>query len=206
MLDTEPDILPNYPFRRSMFFVFTFLFLAPVTLLTSLFALMNLSEVSPVPQVLAANDYPATQIYAPLPDTRPSVAIAPDKADARTEIIRQYLEYYNSPMSEHAALLVATADMYDLDFRLTTAIAQQESNLCKKIPPGSHNCWGWGIHSAGSLGFESYEEAIETVSRGIKQEYIDKGYNTPEEIMSKYTPLSNGSWAAGVSSFMAEMQ
>lgn len=190
-----------------MFFIFTFLFLAPITLLTSLFALMNLSNVEPVPQVLAASaPEGASQIYAPQKQERPSVSMEPERADARTAIVRKYLDYYNSPMIDHAALLVATADVYGLDFRLLTAIAQQESNLCKKIPPNSHNCWGWGIHSEGSLGFRTYEEAIETVSRGIKQEYIDKGYNTPEEIMAKYTPLSNGSWAHGVSSFMAEMQ
>ena len=102
--------------------------------------------------------------------------------------------------------IIQIADYYDLDFRLTTAIAQQESNLCKKIPPGSHNCWGWGIHSRGSLGFDSYTDALDAVSKGLKFEYLDKGLSTPEEIMSKYTPLSNGSWAQGVSKFMEEME
>ncbi|KKU47808.1 MAG: hypothetical protein UX67_C0028G0001, partial [Candidatus Woesebacteria bacterium GW2011_GWF2_46_8] len=98
------------------------------------------------------------------------------------------------------------ADRYELDYRLTTAIAQQESNLCKIIPPGSNNCWGWGIHSAGTLGFDSFEEGIETVSAGLRKEYLDKGFRTVEEIMSKYTPLSNGSWATGVTKFMSEME
>jgi len=98
------------------------------------------------------------------------------------------------------------ADKYGLDFRLTTAIAQQESNLCKKTPAETYNCWGWGIHSKGTLGFEDYPHGIETVSRGLRKEYLDKGYLTVEDIMSKYTPLSNGSWAMGVSTFMAEMQ
>ena len=106
----------------------------------------------------------------------------------------------------YANNVVTAADKYKIDFRLITAIAQQESNLCKIIPPDSHNCWGWGINSNGSLGFNSYEEAIDTVSKGLKEEYIDKGYTTPEQIMSKYTPLSNGSWAFGVNKFLTEME
>jgi hypothetical protein len=89
---------------------------------------------------------------------------------------------------------------------LTTAIAQQESNLCKNYPDGTYNCWGWGIHSQGTLGFSSFTEGIELVTKGLKENYIDKGYLTPETIMTKYTPLSNGSWANGVSKFLSEME
>jgi len=78
----------------------------------------------------------------------------------------------------------------------------QESNLCKHIYPGSYNCWGWGIYGNKVTRFSSYEEAIETISRGLKKNYIDKGYTTPEEIMRKYTPPSDGSWAFGVNTFL----
>ena len=105
-----------------------------------------------------------------------------------------------------ASEIVETSDRYGLDYRLTTAIAQQESNLCKKIPPESNNCWGWGIHSRGTLGFASFSEGIDEVSRGIRKKYLDKGFLSIEEIMGKYTPLSNGSWAEGVTKFMAEME
>ncbi|MCD6226067.1 hypothetical protein J7J95_03265 [bacterium] len=126
--------------------------------------------------------------------------------DARPILIRQYLEYYHSPLLPYADFIFAVSQMYGLDYRLLVAIAQQESNLCKKIPPESHNCWGWGIHSRGTLKFSSYPEAIEAVARGLKEEYIDKGLTTPEQIMKKYTPLSNGSWAAGVRQFMEEIE
>ena len=45
--------------------------------------------------------------------------------------------------------------------------------------------------------------------RALKEEYIDKGLKTPEQIMVKYTPPSiktGGSWAKGISSFMFELQ
>lgn len=146
------------------------------------------------------------KVYASLPSSFPSVSGEVESKDARSEIIRQYLEYYNSPLVPYSDLIVATADKYGLDYRLITAIAQKESNLCKIIPPDSYNCWGWGIHSKGTLKFSSYEEGIETVSEGIRQNYIDKGYTTISDIMGKYTPLSNGSWATGVIQFMKQMQ
>ena len=114
--------------------------------------------------------------------------------------------FYNSPLAPYADLLVQKADEYGLDFRLTTAIAQQESNLCKKIPDDTFNCWGWGIHSQGTLAFDSYNQAIDIVTLGLKQKYIDEGLTTPEAIMERYTPLSRGSWAEGVSQFLSELE
>ena len=40
----------------------------------------------------------------------------------------------------------------------------------------------------------------------LKREYFDKGLNTPELIMKKYCPNSNGSWALGVQQFIDEME
>jgi len=126
--------------------------------------------------------------------------------DARPLIIKRYLDYYQSPLAPYSEYIFEISQQAGMDYRLLVAIAQQESNLCKKIPDDSYNCWGWGIHSRGTLRFSSYTEAIKIVSEGIKENYIDKELETPEQIMSKYTPLSNGSWAAGVSQFMEEME
>jgi hypothetical protein len=127
-------------------------------------------------------------------------------ADAVPEIIKDYLRRYRSPLLPYADFLINTAINYGLDPRLLVAIAQQESNLCKKAPEGSFNCWGWGIHSRGTLTFSSYPEGIEAVAKGLAQNYLGKGLTTPQEIMSVYTPLSAGSWAKGVQQFLDEMQ
>ena len=74
----------------------------------------------------------------------------------------------------------------------------QESTLCKNIPKNSYNCWGWGIYGNKITRFESYEQAIETVSKGLKENYIDQGLVTTYQIMQRYTPSSNGSWANAV--------
>jgi hypothetical protein len=137
------------------------------------------------------------------------VTSAVETADSRPELISSFLERYNSPLKPYdyfGTFLVKTADQYEIDFRLLPAIAMQESNLCKAAPEGTHNCLGFGIHSKGTLGFPSYEAAFERAARELKKNYIDKGLVTPEQIMTKYTPSSNGSWANSVNQWMAEMR
>lgn len=126
--------------------------------------------------------------------------------DARVEMLKQFFSKYNSPLEPYAEHVVQTADKYNMDFRLIPAIAMQESNLCKKIIKGSHNCWGFGIYGKKVTRFKDYPEGIETVSKGLAKNYLAKGLVTPEQIMTKYTPSSNGSWAFGVNQFMKELQ
>ncbi|HKC04395.1 MAG TPA: hypothetical protein VKC54_00770 [Patescibacteria group bacterium] len=187
-----------------------FFTLTPITLGISLYSLFSL-KVSAVQTQKTENNIVTTpvsglSVYASLPTLLPSVSASIGVSDARPEMIRQYMDYYNSPLSPYADLIVKTADKYGIDYRLIVAISQQESNICKIIPPGSYNCWGWGITGTDSLGFDSFEQGIDTVSKGLRENYLDKGYTTIEQIMSKYTPLSNGSWANGVSSYMGLMQ
>ncbi len=126
--------------------------------------------------------------------------------DARPEIIRRYLEKYKSPLASYSELIFQLSETYGFEYYWIVAIAQQESNLCKKIPEGSHNCWGYGIHSSGTLKFENYELALNSFAEYLKRQYFDKGLNTPELIMNKYCPHSNGSWAFGVQQFINEME
>ena len=50
--------------------------------------------------------------------------------------------------------------------------------------------------------FDNYGQAINTISKTLALEYTGKGLKTPEQIMSKYTPSSNGLWANSVGHFM----
>ena len=126
--------------------------------------------------------------------------------DARPVIIRKYLEKYKSPLLPYSDLIYQISKDYGFEYYWIVAIAQQESNLCKKAPEDSHNCWGYGIHKRGTLKFENYELAIKSYADYLKREYFDKGLNTPELIMQKYCPSSNGSWAMGVTQFINEME
>lgn len=201
-------------FWKKTILVLSFFVITPAVIAISLFSIFTLNKTATFDQISNYNSNPnlyltkksGIRVYAALPKNSKSISGTPDYSDARVEILRSYLKKYYSPLEPYATLLVSEADKNSLDYRLLTAIAQQESNLCKVIPSKTYNCWGWGIHSRGTLGFESYEDGIRTVSAGIKDNYIDVGYLTVEDIMSKYTPLSNGSWANGVNEFMLEME
>lgn len=126
--------------------------------------------------------------------------------DKRVAILKSFFRKHDSPLYEHADFIVRVSDKNGLDYRLIPAIAMQESTACKAIPYGSHNCWGWGIYGTLVTRFNSYPEAIETVAAGLKKNYIDQGLTTPEEIMAKYTPSSNGSWAKGVGNVLGVLK
>jgi hypothetical protein len=207
-------ILPKFnPFKFNKFVTVAIFFLAtPLVIAVSLITLITMNVgfkediKKPADTKVLSSITSGVKIFASLPSSYPEIAGEVLAADARGEIIKDYLINYNSPLEPYAYLIVNTADKYGLDFRLITAIAQQESNLCKNYPEGTFNCWGWGIHSLGTLGFSSFEEGIEEVSKGLKENYIKEGYVTPEIIMTKYTPLSNGSWAKGVTQFLSDME
>ncbi len=126
--------------------------------------------------------------------------------DGRVANLKAFFRKHNSPLFDFADVVVEEADKNGFDYRLLPAIAMQESNVCKVIPDDSYNCWGWGIYGTTVTKFTSYDEAIATVSRGIKKEYIDKGLVTATAIMQKYTPSSNGSWAHGVNFFLQALE
>jgi len=123
-------------------------------------------------------------------------------SDNRVANLKSFFRKYNSPLFDYSEHIVSTSDKYKFDYRLLPAIAMQESTLCKFIPHESFNCWGWGIYGDTVTKFESYDEAIEVVARGLKDHYLDKGLITASAIMEKYTPSSNGSWERGVNTIL----
>ncbi len=203
--------------ERALLLSGVFFLLAPIAIAAAAFNLSATAQ-SDHAEVVKSPDITKTElanlnvrargvrIYASRPELIPTIGVTIEKADARTEIIKKYLHDYDSPLESYSAKIVSEADKEGIDYRFLPAIAQQESNLCKKIPPNSYNCWGWGITGSSTLFFTSYEEGIETVTHGLASSYIGKGLKTPEEIMAKYTPSSNGSWAHGVRQFMEEMK
>jgi hypothetical protein len=164
--------------------------------------------------------HPKEEVYVEtVKITAPQRAMAPDLtaeavaqgevADARVILVQNFLERHQSPLAQEdnfGQVLVDLADQYNVDFRLLPSIAMQESNLCKVTPPGSYNCLGLGVHERGTWEFDSYEANFAAAAKILKKNYIDQGLTSPVEIMGKYTPKSNGSWAESVNQWMAEMR
>ncbi len=148
-------------------------------------------------------------IFHSLPSVKAdSVKVDLSYADGRAANLKRFIRKYNpnSPLYDLADYIVKISDKYGLDYRLLVAIAMQESNLCKVIPKDSHNCWGWGIYGNKITRFKSYEEAIETVAKGLKEKYVDKGHYTIYTIMKKYNPSSKGSWGNAVKKFFLMLE
>jgi hypothetical protein len=187
-------------FLSTSFFIFT-----PILLFAVIIYFLFLSYNSKLHNTINQSSNHGIA-FAALPSAENVLGDSIITKDARIEIVRQFFAKYKSPLEPFASNVVEQADKYGLDFRLIPSIAMQESNLCQKIITDSHNCWGFGIYGKNVTKFESYPEAIETVTRTLANNYVAGGLNTPEAIMKKYTPSSNGSWANSVNYFMDLLQ
>lgn len=148
-------------------------------------------------------------LFAALPDNTAESSQDVVKLDARGKIVEDFFLNYKSPLVGFGDSFIKIADQYTLDYRLLPAIAMQESNGGKKVIDNSYNPFGYGIYGDLIIRFGSWEEAIERVGRSLREDYLDKGLLTPEQIMTKYTPPSlekDGAWAKSVSSFMEELR
>lgn len=125
--------------------------------------------------------------------------------DNRAQILRAYLESYNSPIAPHAATFVQEADKHDLDWKLVPAITGLESYFGQMIPPNSNNGWGYGVYGNNVRYFASWDEGIEVVTEALKEEYmVKRGARNVYEIGSTYAADPN--WANKVTRFMNEIE
>ncbi len=189
---------------KKFFLIFVALVFTPFTLGVSLFTLNQITQAKGSSRVQSFQN--SSQYYAALPETTGEVLGEAITQDARPIIIKKYLEKYDSPLLPYAQDLLNASEKYDVDYRLIVAIAQCESNLCKKAPAGSFNCWGF---ENGETKFLSWQQAFEQVAKTLRERYLNQGLTTPEEIMPKYAPPSvekGGPWAKCVTQFMEDLE
>jgi hypothetical protein len=139
-------------------------------------------------------------------DTAKLIESVPDKPDNRAEKLKLYLTSQGSPMADAAEHFIKEGDRLGLDWKLVAAIAGNESSFGQYIPDNSFNAWGWGVWTGWYDGqhFGNWEEGITTVSEGLKEDYIDQGFTTVEQIGSKYA--ADWEWAWKVGHFMEEIE
>lgn len=121
--------------------------------------------------------------------------------DNRAEILKAYLEQYDSPLAVHAQTFIDEADKNQLDWKLVAAIAGVESYYGHMIPPYSFNGWGYGVYGTNVRNFASWDDGIATVSKAIRTDYLGKNPETNVyQIGSKYA--ADPHWAVKVTNFM----
>ena len=124
--------------------------------------------------------------------------------DNRAKIIKKFLEKYNSPLAPYSNIFIKNADNYDLDWKLVASISGVESTFGKHIPYNSYNGWGWGIYGNNVIYFSSWEEGIETVSKGLRENYINKWKATNVYEIGRIFAASPR-WASNVNYFMEKI-
>lgn len=125
------------------------------------------------------------------------------RLDSRAKILALYFAQYNSPLEYNAQDFVDAADSYSLDWKLVAAISGVESTFGKFIP-GGYNGWGWGVYGTQAIYFDSWRDGIYTVSKGLKENYIDKGYNDPYAMNRIYA--ESATWGSKVAYFMKDIE
>jgi hypothetical protein len=187
---------------RKVFLLTAFTLLTPIVLVLTLSLLLYTFSLKSYLLTLSQSPKVA---YAALPPASGALKMTLTAEDARVAVVKDFFKKYKSDLLPYAQNIVDAADKYSLDYRLVPAIAMQESNLCSKAPKNSHNFWGFGIYGKNVLRFDSYTQAIETVTKTLAIQYVQKGLETPEQIMTKYTPSNNGAWAYSVNHFMNQL-
>ncbi|MDO8620825.1 MAG: glucosaminidase domain-containing protein [Candidatus Levybacteria bacterium] len=125
--------------------------------------------------------------------------------NSHIRILKKFLEKYSSPLTPYAESFVDNATKYDLDWRLVAAISGLESTFGQQIPYNSYNGWGWGIYGDNIIRFSSWDEGIQTVSKGLRENYINKWKAQDVYEIGKFY-ASSPTWAVRVESIMNRIQ
>lgn len=197
----QPQKEPKVKFRRA-FFIISYL----SSILFFIFFLMLFS----LSMKYEGNGYVSRQQHKPqfqaVPTQNSLSSVEVKSEDGRQEALDEFFAEYNSPLEGHSKTIIGEADSHDIDYRLLPAIAMQESTLCKKVISGSNNCWGFGIYGGKVTRFTDYDHAIRVITSTLAKKYVAKGYETPSEIVRKYTPNDTGKWEDTVNMIMTRLK
>jgi len=113
-----------------------------------------------------------------------------------------------TPLASYQAQLAAAERRYRLPRGLLAAIAGAESSF-GRVNSGAHNAWGWGP----GIDFPDWKTAINTVAKGLRQNYFNEGRTTISAIGAKWAPQGasndptnlNSNWVQNVKKFMSEL-
>ncbi len=127
------------------------------------------------------------------------------EADTRVGTLEEYLTKYHSPLAQFAGSFIAQADFYHIDWRMVAAISGVESTFANAEPFHCYNSWGYGIYGNHILCFNSYDEAIHTISKSLREQYMNKwGAQDVYDIGHFYA--ASPTWASRVDYFMQDIE
>lgn len=122
----------------------------------------------------------------------------------------RYLQSKGSPLAGNGAAFLESGVEHEVDPRLVVAIAGAESYFgIQTCAP--FNAWGWGCPTS-PFSFRDWAHAIDTVTLGLREGYLDDGLVSVGEIHLRYAPPNakndptdlNYAWADNVARFLVE--
>ncbi len=116
-------------------------------------------------------------------------------------VIESVLKRYDSPLAGESESFVKTCIKYQIDCYLLPSIAGLESTFGKFIYPNSYNPFGW---DRGYMMFSDWSEGIDTVAKGLKKGYLNKGATTVDTIGPIYS--ESPTWAIRVNFFVSQFE
>lgn len=124
-----------------------------------------------------------------------------NETDFRVNKLEKFFGQYNSVLADYAGEFVEYADENGLDWRLLPAISGVESTFGKQMINGTYNAYGW---AGGLYRFNSWEDSIATISKSLKEDYLEKGAPSLSKIARRYCPPSS-TWGYKVAFFMKKI-
>ncbi|MCL4364155.1 hypothetical protein M1328_02860 [Patescibacteria group bacterium] len=115
--------------------------------------------------------------------------------------IKAVLMRYDSPMANNSSSFIETCRKYELDCFLLPSIAGLESTFGRFTYPNSNNPFGW---DRGYMMFGSWNQAIDTVGKGLRDGYINKGAENIYAIGPIYS--ESPTWSLRVSWFRQQFE
>jgi len=136
------------------------------------------------------------------PIARNAVSTSPQIAHAAPAMsaaeIDSYLSGKGSPLAGHGQVFVDKGRQYDIDPRLLVAIAGAESTFGQYICT-SYNAWNWFYNAWCDSPFDSWDDGIDKVNKGLRELYFDGGL---DGVMRDTIPLIGEKYCPGCSNWV----
>lgn len=116
-------------------------------------------------------------------------------------VIQRILDKHNSPLVSDVDSFIDSCNNYDLNCYLLPSITGLESSFGRFTYPNSYNPFGWG---GGYIMFDDWQNAINTVGKGLRENYINKGAQTIDAIGSIYA--ESPTWSIRVKYFLTQFE
>jgi hypothetical protein len=126
--------------------------------------------------------------------------------DLRVLTLEDFFRHFKSPLADYSDEFIEACERYGVNnWQLLPAIAMAETLGCQTGESfRQRNCWGWGGSGSNRVEFDSFKQAIDTITYRMIAGYGNDRMNA-RDIQSTYCGIScmqwGWRWAIGVNNY-----